>query len=524
MGCSCVRQTDLPHLSRLAADVLYNPDRSAAFYRRPHRDLTSYQAAAREIDLPGERREALIAALRIQNPPGASLERLGQPGSVAVVTGQQVGLFSGPAYTIYKALHAAKLAQWLTANGLPAAPVFWLATEDHDFAEVNHVWVFNDGHRPARVETARSAAAQPVGGVTLPAPPVDELRAAMEGLPFRDEVVELVEETYRPGAAMGDAFGALLRRILRDFDILHVDPMLPAFRELAAPAMRRAVELAPEISGRVMKRGHELAAAGYHVQVHVENQTSFVFLLENGKRLALRRDGSDFMQNGRRLSARELMDRADSLSPNALLRPVVQDSMLPTVAYVGGGAEIAYLAQSEVIYESLLGRMPVAVPRCGFTIIDGRSRRLMERYGLGLPDFFHGEEALRERIASRLVPPTLTNALQEAGSTAKAALARLRGEISQLDPTLARSLDRSTRKIEYQFEKIARKAGREALARDARAARDAASLYGLIYPERHLQERLYSILPFLAQHGLDLIPRIYDSIQLDCPDHQILVA
>jgi bacillithiol synthase len=524
MGCSCVRQTDLPHLSRLAADVLYDPGRSAAFYRFPHRDLTSFQAAAREIDLPDERRAALIAALRIQNPASASLERLGQPGTVAVVTGQQVGLFSGPAYTIYKALHAAKLAAWLTANGLPAVPVFWLATEDHDFAEVNHVWVFNGEHRPARVETARTAAGQPVGGVTLPAPPIAALRAAMEGLPFSDEVTALVEEAYRPGASMGEAFGALLRRILQSFDILHIDPMLPAVRELAAPAMRKAVELAPEISGRVMDRGRELTAAGYHAQVHVEQQTSFVFLLENGKRLALRRDGNDYMQNGRRISARELMDRAEALSPNALLRPVVQDSMLPTVAYVGGGAEIAYLAQSEVIYASLLGRMPVAVPRCGFTIVDGRSHRLMERYALGLPDFFHGEEALRELIAARLVPQTLTNALQEAGDTAKGALARLRNEISQLDPTLVRSLDRSTRKIEYQFGKIARKAGREALARDARATRDAASLYGLIYPERHLQERLYSILPFLAQHGLDLIPRIYDSIQLDCPDHRILVA
>jgi bacillithiol biosynthesis cysteine-adding enzyme BshC len=360
--------------------------------------------------------------------------------------------------------------------------------------------------------------------VTLPAPPVGELRAAMEGLPYRDEVLALVEESYRPGATMGDAFGHLLRRILRDFDILQVDPMLPAFRELAAPALSRAVELAPEISDRIIERGRALVAAGYHAQVHVEKQTSLFFLLQDGKRLTLRRDGNEYSQNGRRFSARELMDRAASLSPNALLRPVVQDSMLPTVAYVGGGAEIAYFAQSEVIYAALLGRMPVSVPRCGFTVIDGHSQRLMERYGLKLQDFFQGEEALREHIASRLTPPTVLNAVQEARTAAQSALKRLRCDISQFDPTLGRSLDRSSRKIEYQFEKISRKAGREAMARDARAGRDAASLYGLIYPERHLQERLYSILPFLGQHGLDLIPRIYDSVAPDCSDHKILTA
>ena len=143
MHCTCVRQTELPGITRLFADVLYHPDRTARFYPHPIRDLNAYRAAAAEVRFPEERRAALVAALRLQNPPGASLERLAQPGTLVVATGQQVGLFSGPAYTIYKALHAARLAEWLTANGIPAVPVFWLATEDHDFAEVNHAVVFD---------------------------------------------------------------------------------------------------------------------------------------------------------------------------------------------------------------------------------------------------------------------------------------------------------------------------------------------------------------------------------------------
>ena len=523
MHCSCVRHTELPNTSKLFADILYHPDRTARFYSYPYRTLEEYRASAQAVHLTDERRAALIEALRVDNPASASLEALARPGTVAVMTGQQVGLFSGPAYTIYKALHAVKLARWLSENGVPAVPVFWLATEDHDFAEVNHAWVFDASNAPVKLEMQRSASAQPVGNVTLAAPPIEALRAALGGLPFGDDVVAMVERSYRSGSTMGKAFGELLRRLLKSFDILQVDPMLPAFRSLAAPALRAAVEKAPELTTALLARNQELQEAGYHTQVHVEPQTSLVFLLENGKRLALRRHDEEYILNGRRFTSAELMERAAELSPNALLRPVVQDSMFPTVAYIGGPAENAYLAQSETIYRAILGRMPVAVPRTGFTILDARAEKLMERFGLCLPDFFHGEDALRQKLAARLIPATLHTALQEAAGTVETAIHRLQSELSAFDPTLAQAVERSGRKIRYQFGKIERKAGAEAMRRDARAARDSAYLNNLIYPERHLQERLYSFLPFLAKHGPELIDRVYESIQLECVDHRLMV-
>lgn len=524
MHCTCVRHTELPNTSKLFADVLYHPDRTAAFYRHPYRELGSFRDAAAEIDFSDEKRAALVAALREQNPDSPALRRLAQPGTVAVVTGQQVGLFSGPAYTMYKVLHAVKLAEWLSENGLPAVPVFWLATEDHDFAEVNHVWVFDAANQPAKLEMRRTASAQPVGDIALASPPIDELRATFRGLPYGDEVAAMVEEAYRPGSTMGRAFGDLLRRLLGRFDVLQVDPMRPAFRALAGPLLRSAVEAAPELTEAVLARNKELAAAGYHAQVHVEDQTSFVFLLENGKRLALRRHGDEYVLNGRRFTTRALADQAESLSPNAILRPVAQDSMLPTVAYIGGPAEVAYLAQSAAIYDRLLGRMPLAMPRAGFTLLDERTDKLMERYGLALRDLFHGPEPVRDRVAAKLVPPSVKQTAAEVRATVEGATARLRAELARFDPTLLAAADRSLRKVQYQFEKLERKTGREALRRDERAARDAASIYGLIYPERHLQERLYSFLPFLAKHGPDLTERIYAEIQLDCPDHRLMVV
>ena len=524
MHCTCVRHSDLPNTTRLFADVLYHPDRTAAFYQHPFRELDSFRAAAASTGLSPERRGSLVRALQVQNPDSPALERLARPGTVAVVTGQQVGLFTGPSYTIYKALHAVKLAAWLTENGIEAVPMFWLASEDHDFAEVNHAWVFDAGCRPRKLEMRRSAAEQPVGEIALAEPPVRELRDTLRGMPFGDEVSDLVEETYRAGNTMSRAFTELLRRLLKGFDLLYVDPLLPAFRELAAPALRKAVDRATELTQRVLDRNRQLTDAGYHAQVHVEDHTSLVFLLEGGKRLGLRRAGREYVHNSRRFTSEELMERAAALSPNAILRPVIQDSMLPTVAYIGGPAEVAYLAQSEAIYQELLGRMPVAVPRTGFTVLDSHSAKLMERYGLTLQDFFLGENALRERVASRLIPPALSTTMLESAAAVDAAVQRMHHDLMAFDPTLSQALERSARKIRHQMDKMGRKAGREAMRREERASRDAESLYGLIFPERHLQERLYSVLPLVARHGLDLVPMVYRAIELECLDHRLMVV
>jgi len=524
MECSCVPHFELPNPSKLFLDLVYHSDRVRSFYPYNPHDPASFQAAAAQINLSPERRAALVAALRQRNGDSPSLALLAQPGTVAVVTGQQVGLFSGPAYTIYKALTAAKLARDLTARGINAVPVFWLATEDHDFAEINHTWVFNSAHQPQKLEIDGAwSSSQPVGGVPVTAPPIDALRQALSGFPFGEEVTALAAEAYQPGRPLGEAFGALLKRLLPSFDILLIDPMDAAVRALGAGAIRLALDNAPELKRLVLERNKQLVDAGYHAQVHVEADTSFFFLLENGRRLGLRQQERDYLAQGRRISTEELMERAEQISPNALLRPVVQDSILPTVAYIGGPAELAYLAQSEVIYRRILGRMPVALSRSGFTLLDAKSRKLMTRYQLSLADIFHGDEALREHIATGLVPPAVGKALEDSKSATARAIAGLETALVAFDPTLANAMQRSSRKIEYQLTKMGRKIARETLARDQRAGRDAASLSGLVYPHKHLQERLYSILPFLAKHGLDLIPQLYENTHLECPDHQLLV-
>jgi bacillithiol synthase len=256
-----------------------------------------------------------------------------------------------------------------------------------------------------------------------------------------------------------------------------------------------------------------LEAAGYHAQVHLEDKTSLFFLLENGERVPLRVKESEFAA---------LHDRAAEVSPNALLRPVMQDYLLPTCAYVGGPAELAYLAQSQVLYDRLLGRMPVMISRAGFTLLEPRAVKLLARYKLAVQQVFTDEEHLKERVAHALVPESLGQSFDTETAFVMKHLAKVRAELERFDPTLAASLDKSQAKITYQLDKARRKTAAEIMRRNDRAAGDARYLSGFLYPQRHLQERFYSILPFLAAHGPDLVERLFDAVQLDCPDHRVL--
>ena len=522
MEPSCLRQTVIPGTTRLFADYLYSFDKLSHFFPYSSWDIPSVVNAAGEVSYPAARRELLVAALREFNGDSAALNRLAQPQTVAIVTGQQVGFLSGPVYTIFKALTAVKLAAHLSEQGIPAVPVFWLASEDHDLAEVDHAWVFNHEGEPARISIANSVVnGGPVGDVVLNEIPLQELREALGDLPFADEVLKRVRAAYRPGVTLGSAFHALLRDILQGFGLLFIDPLAPAIREISAPFLSQAAERAPELVQALRVRDSELAKAGYHSQVHIEEDSSLLFLLGDGKRIPVRLKNGHFTSREGSYSTGELKAVATRLSPNALLRPVLQDYLLPTASYVAGPAEIAYMAQGEVLYRNLLGRMPVIYPRNGFTLLDARSLKLLKRYCLRLTDLIDCQEKVNGRIAAKLIPHHLVEEFAGLQAGLAKSLAKLQADLHAFDPTLEAAAGKSAAKVSYQLEKLSNKTARETLRRDERAAKDANYLINLIYPQRHLQERFYSILPFLAKHGFDLPRQIFDFVQLSCPDHMV---
>jgi uncharacterized protein YllA (UPF0747 family) len=244
-------------------------------------------------------------------------------------------------------------------------------------------------------------------------------------------------------------------------------------------------------------------------------------LLGANKRTAIRWKDGRFVTKERSYSAAELAAEAEKISPNALLRPVMQDYLLPTVSYVGGPSEIAYMAQGQVLYRKLLGRMPVIFPRNSFTLLDARAAKLMDRFGLRLPDLLGHDEQVKSRIAGKLVPASLTEEFEALQANVRSNLEKVQSELCRFDPTLEKAARKSSAKITYQLEKLSRKTARETLRRDQRAAKDAAYLMNMVHPHRHLQERFYSIVPFLAKYGWDLPQRLSESVQLTCPHHMM---
>ncbi|HEX4167867.1 MAG TPA: bacillithiol biosynthesis cysteine-adding enzyme BshC [Bryobacteraceae bacterium] len=522
MEPSCVRQTQIPGTSKLFGDYLYQFDRVSCFFSHNFADAASFPKAAADIDYPESRRCALVAALRQQNGDSASLDLLAQPGTLAVVTGQQVGLFSGPSYTVFKALTAVKLAESLSKEGIPAVPVFWLASEDHDLAEVDHVWFFNQDAQPGKISLANAVTnGGPVGEVELSELPWPEIRESLGDLPFADETVERLRAAYPPGSTFTSGFKALLQDILREYGLLFLDPLDPAIREMARPFLANAAKRVPELTSALKARDHELAEAGYHSQVHLDDNSSLLFLLNEGKRSPLRWKDGEFVARDQKYVAADLCGISDRLSPNALLRPVMQDYLLPTVAYVGGPAEIAYMAQTQVLYSKLLGRMPVIFPRNSFTLLDARAEKIINHFHLSILDLLDHQEQVKGKIARQMVPTDLAEQFRELEISLSESLSRLQQNLHDFDPTLEAALQKSHAKMLYQLRHLSSKAARETLRRDELGTKKANFLINLVYPQRHLQERFFSIIPFLAKHGLDLPQTLLGMAQLTCPDHMV---
>lgn len=527
----CLKQTQMPGATALFTDYLYRFDRVRSFYQQPP-DTNAIQQAARQASLPAQHRQDLVAALRQQNSgmgeaTASNLELLSRSDTIVVATGQQVGLYTGPVFTIYKALTALEHARRLREAGQPAVAVFWLATEDHDLAEVDHAWVHDTNALPSRLQAkAPHSENQPVGTVVLADIVLDELRAHLDELPFGSHALALAERAYPAGVSFRDGFRCLLNSLLSDAGLIFLDPMDPAIRRLAAPLFDLVLRQEPELNEALAERSQALREAGYHAQVRVAPETSLLFRIEQGRRIALKRTPQGYQGDEGACSVESLREALaetpQCFSPNALLRPVTQDFLLPTAVYIAGPSEIAYLAQAEVLYGRLLGRMPVVLPRVSLTIIDAKAERLLKRYRLAATDCMQTAAELRGKIAGRLIPAGLEQQMETSQSRIEQALAEVHRELAAFDPTLGQAIENTSKKMLYQFSKIRSKAAQEGLRRDARAQGDAAYLANLIYPERHPQERLYSALSFYARYGPDFVESVRRAIRPYCHDHQVL--
>jgi bacillithiol biosynthesis cysteine-adding enzyme BshC len=533
----------IPQQSRLFLDYLRDPVALRKFYPsavRYHHELAQRVPevlAAYQVD-----RNKVCDALEAMNGRwGAgeatldNIRLLRESDCIAVVSGQQAGLFTGPLYTIYKALSAVKLAGCLRQRNTKAVPVFWIASEDHDFAEVAKAELIGRDCQLKSVDVSTSLHrdSQPVGHVKLDQSideVVDHLFELLPNSEFAADMKALVKKAWQPGRGYADSFATMMTLLLGQYGLIFLDPLDPELKRLAAPLYSEAARRAPEIATAIEQRSAELERDGYHAQVLASSNSFPLFLHdEEGGRHAVTR-----VENGKyrtkdlseEYTAEELATMAqetpERFSPNVTLRAVVQDYLLPTIAYYGGAAEIAYFAQTAEVYRMLERPATPILPRSSLTMIERHTGRVLERYGLMLADFFEGLEPVIKRVVEEHLGADTARLFSHAEQNVNHELDRLRQELETIDPTLASALDTGRKKINYQLDGLRTRFVRAQMNRDEAALRQLQRAFDQLYPHKDLQERHINVTSLLARHGTYVIEWIYNAINLGSNEHQIV--
>jgi bacillithiol biosynthesis cysteine-adding enzyme BshC len=514
----------LPRLSRLFLDYTSSHEAIAPFYVStpwsqnftiPPQDPALRAAVADQLLQQNKSWGSGPKAL-------ANIERL-RSGAGAFVTGQQVALFGGPLFTLLKAATIVRRAQ--DAN---AVPIFWLAGEDHDLAEADHV-ILPARHalHTLRLHAEQARAGQPVGEIPLGpgvAAVLDRAAELIGGTPEFD----LLVASYTPDATFASAFARFLSAVFADYGLVVIDASSRAFHALGAPVLRQAIEHAADFEATLHERDRLLAERGYHSQVLIAPGSSLLFLIDEatGARTPLRRKNGNWFAGKTQLSTADLLGILDAaperLSPNALLRPIFQDYLLPTQAIIGGPAEIAYYAQNQVLYQAILGRTTPVLPRLSATLIEPAIAKILDQYQLSLEDIFaaHPDE-LAHRLGARSMPVEGKRQLAATGNALDAELDGLISWTDSLDPSLGRAARVSASKMRYQMNRLRRLAANYQLQREGSIRRHVDTLTFNLFPDRHPQERTIGGIAYLARYGTPLLANFIEQAQ-DCPGHKAL--
>lgn len=524
--------TVAPGLSRLFLDFCAGAEAPRPFF------------SGNDIHAQWDRRPAPAAHLAqladlvaAQNPSATNAIEAFRRNAGVVITGQQVGLLGGPLFTAFKAASAVARARQATAAGQPHVAVFWLASEDHDFEEIQSVTF------PARRELRtltypdKPGAAVPVGGVVLGDAIEPLLEQAAEVLGESD-ALEALRQAYRPGRTFAQAFADFYARVFAAQGLLVFDASGREAHRLGAPVLRAALERADEFHAALLERNEALLAAGYHAQVAVGEQSSLLFLIdtETGARIALKRaapsaaepDGL-WQAGAAKYSTAELLGILDAaperISPSALLRPVFQDYLFSSSLTIGGPAEIAYFAQSAVLYERILGRMTPVQPRFSATIVEPDIAELLRKHELSFERIVsETEESLTQLLAARSMPVEGKRKLAASGNALDTELDELVTWMQAMDQGLGQSAETAAGKIRYQMNRLRQLAANFQAQKEASLARHAQAIVRALYPEQNLQERVHGAAWYFARHGFDLAEMLVEQAASKTPEHALIWA
>jgi bacillithiol biosynthesis cysteine-adding enzyme BshC len=522
--------------SPLFRDYLTGVPRATRFYDGGRWDAAGLVASAdRALGFDRDRTTLAHVLAAQQDTRGAAeaarrARQLAEPNAVAVVTGQQAVLFGGPLYVLYKALAAVKVAALLERQrGHPVVPVFWVASDDHDFAEVRSTTVLDESGqiRTLRYAPQREPVGQPAARVVLDETVgalVEELSRSVPPGIHREGVVARLAASYRAGVSLSDAFADLLSWLLPGLVVL--DPSDPALKSLMTPVLARELSERSPTSRLAEEVGRELLAEGYHQQVPVRAGFLNLFLFDSERRALALDDGNvEVRGTDRRLpleaALQQVRARPGDWSPGVLLRPLAQDRILPTAAYIGGPAEIAYHAQIGPSYPHFGIPRPVLVPRPSLMLVEPPQARALEAEGLSLTDLEGDPEAVLGRWA-REAYPEVEGAFARTREALEREMAAVSSVLGGLDPTLTAAAESALGRALHQIESLHEKSTRALKRRDQTRAERLRRTRDALLPGGALQERGLGLISLLARHGPGIVDEIRDRMDPWAQGHQVV--
>jgi bacillithiol biosynthesis cysteine-adding enzyme BshC len=529
---------EFPWIRRLAADYAFDFDRVARFYAgNPATPEAWADTIARSQGTP--RQPAALARVlanqqaRRGAPPEAQVAaaRLADPATRVVITGQQAGLFGGPLFTLLKAVTAMRLAAEVErTHGVPVVPVFWIDAEDHDWAEVSGCTVLDDGLAPrtVRLPDLDGAGERPVARLVLDdtvGAALDELAATLPDTEFRAEVLDGLRRAYTPGRGMADAFGGWLETVLGPYGLVVYDSSDPAAKPLARDIFTREIAEPGATAELASRAGEALVAQGYHAQVTPHEGAISLFHLD-ASRESIKAAGDHAFIGERTATLADLAAEASSaperFSPNVLLRPLVQDAIFPTICYVAGPNELAYLGQLREVYAHFGIAMPLMYQRATATLVDSATLRFLGKYGLPLTALQpQDERALNDLLESQL-PPTVEQALTGVSTLVNERMDALAGVVPQIDPTLEGTVRTTLGKMQHELHTLHNKVIQAAKRKDETLRRQFQRAQALTFPAGHPQEREIGFVWLLNRYGPALIQRLREDIPLGMGQHYVL--
>ncbi len=526
-NCVPVEIRRLPWIKRLAADYAFDYARVADFFTGNPAEPSAWQDAIARTQRHPRQHAAIADVLQAQltrrGAPAEAVtaaERLRDPGTVAVVTGQQAGLFGGPLFTLLKALTAIRLARRVSdEQGVPAIAIFWIDAEDHDWDEVKSCGVIDADMKLAEVTlpTLPGAGEGPVARVrldTTAATAIDQLAALLSPTEFTPQLLDDLRAAYAPGAGMADAFGRWMESVLGRHGLVVFDASDPAAKPLVAPLFAHEIEHAGATSRLATEAGAALVAKGYHAQVTPQADQTALFHVD-GVRTGITVD-----------EARAHLDRVRTqpaaFSPNVLLRPLVQDTLFPTVCYVAGPNELAYLAQLRPVYAAFGLPMPLMCHRSTATILDSNAMRFLTRNTLPLDSLRAQDEAVLNQLLEAQIPAGVTSSMDEAVRTVTERMDALAQAVADLDATLDGAARSTAGRMQDDLKKLHGKIIQAAKRKDETLRRQFHHARAQAFPGGHPQERALGFVYFLNKYGPTLIDRLNDELPLDQAHHWVI--